>query len=355
MRAIDANAETPAGTPWMDWMRQHRGEIQQTGAKPTPFTEEIFKHTTYGPLNGVTPASCAATVCAALEENGYSSTHSAAAASYLSFGTSCALQPGCIVVFRWPAGDYHVDFCDEIIDADTLRGLGGNQGHELKDSDYSRQYIVATRWPVKGATAPAPAFRSQWGGSRDYLAAAGRGSTPYYQPRRIRPAQSGTANAASWTIPELCKAYNWPANVPGGGVIAIVELGGGWVKSDLEAFFNSIGQPMPQITDVSVDETRNNPNQPVPSGQLDPDVEVALDIQVAAASYYVATGKPANIRMYWAAGADPGSITSAIQAATRDGFHGDRTRPIGRLGDKTKIAILSAKWKLPRKRRRGPA
>jgi subtilase family serine protease len=139
----------------------------------------------------------------------------------------------------------------------------------------------------------------------------------YYQPRAIQARQSGKPNAASWIVPELCKAYNWPAGLNGGGVIAIVELGGGWVLSDMEKFFGSIGQPLPEITDISVDGTQNNPNQPVPLGVLDPDVEVALDIQVAAASYYVATGKPARIRVYWATGI--GGITSAMQAATMDG------------------------------------
>lgn len=135
-------------TPWMDWMRAHRGEIQQTGAKPTPFTIEIFKHTDYPPLQGYTPPSCAATVCAALELTGYRSTHNAAAVSYRDYGDPCELKPGCIVVYQWPNKDHHVDFCDAIIDGDTVRGLGGNQGSQLKDSDYSRSYIVATRWPL---------------------------------------------------------------------------------------------------------------------------------------------------------------------------------------------------------------
>jgi Domain of unknown function (DUF1906) len=139
-------------TPWMDWMQSHRGEVQQTGAKPTAFTEEIFSHTNYGPLNGFTPESCAATVCAALEENGYRSTKSAAAKSYAEYGTACQLKSGCIIVFQWPSGGHHVDFCDEIIDAATVRGLGGNQGHSLQDSNFLRKFIVATRWPVKATT-----------------------------------------------------------------------------------------------------------------------------------------------------------------------------------------------------------
>ena len=68
---------------------------------------------------------------------------------------------------------------------------------------------------------------------------------------------------AAWSVPDLCTAYDWPAGLAGGGVIAIVELGGGWVQSDIDAFFNGIGQPSPQITDVSVDGTTNSPNQNV--------------------------------------------------------------------------------------------
>ncbi|SHN73472.1 glycoside hydrolase domain-containing protein [Bradyrhizobium erythrophlei] len=146
---VAARAASPAtDTPWMDWMRRHRGEVQQTGAKPTAFTEEIFSHTSYGALNGFTPESCAATVCAALEETGYRSTKSAAAKSYVTYGTACDLKPGCIVVFQWPDGGHHVDFCDEIVDASVIRGLGGNQGHALQDSNFLRKFIIATRWPV---------------------------------------------------------------------------------------------------------------------------------------------------------------------------------------------------------------
>jgi kumamolisin len=123
----------------------------------------------------------------------------------------------------------------------------------------------------------------------------------------------GRAASAGWTVPDLCKAYNWPSQQPGGGVIAIVELDGGWVKSDMQLFFQQINQPMPDITDVSVDGTNNNPNQHL-GDQDDPDGEVALDIQIAAASYYMATGKPATIRMYWAQ-----DIAPAVRRATADG------------------------------------
>ncbi|HXP88189.1 MAG TPA: S53 family peptidase [Bryobacteraceae bacterium] len=125
---------------------------------------------------------------------------------------------------------------------------------------------------------------------------------PYFKAAKR---QTGT-----WTVPNLCAAYNWPTGLAGGGVIAIVELGGGWAQSDMNAFFKSIGQPVPNITDVSVGGVNNTKQKP----KNDADVEVALDIQVAAAAYYIATSQPANIRMYWANDIAPG-----VQAASADG------------------------------------
>ena len=100
------------------------------------------------------------------------------------------------------------------------------------------------------------------------------------------------ATPNTWTFPEICAAYQWPANAPGTGVIAIGELGGGFGMAEMETYFKSIGQPMPTITVVSVDGTKNDNN----SG--DADIEVALDIQGAAASFFCATGRPAEIRVH---------------------------------------------------------
>lgn len=131
---------------------------------------------------------------------------------------------------------------------------------------------------------------------------------PYF--KLLKPGELATA---PWTLPNLCAAYDWPANLAGGGVIAIVELGGGWVQSDMDEFFGSLGQPVPQITDVSVDGMQNSPNQNVGS-EDDADYEVALDIQVAGAAYFAATGKAAVIRMYWSQ-----NIDTAVTKAAQDG------------------------------------
>ena len=119
--------------------------------------------------------------------------------------------------------------------------------------------------------------------------------TPYWKRGSVTRAHA--AGAGPWTVPDLCAAYQWPTGLTGGGVIGIVELGGGWVASDLAAFFASIGQPVPTVVDVSVDGTTNTPSSD-PNGA---DGEVALDIEVAAAAYYCATGQPASIRVYWSA------------------------------------------------------
>jgi kumamolisin len=128
---------------------------------------------------------------------------------------------------------------------------------------------------------------------------------PYFQVP-----DAGASAENFWNVPDLCAAYNWPAGLAGGGVIAIVEFGGGWLQSDLDQYFSGIGQPSPTVTDCSVDDTVNTPN-PDPYGY---DSEVALGIQVAGASYYAATGKPASIRVYWSA-----DIAAAVHQATVDG------------------------------------
>lgn len=123
---------------------------------------------------------------------------------------------------------------------------------------------------------------------------------PYFKPAKATV-------ASTWSVPDLCAAYDWPVSQPGGGIIAIVELGGGWLQSDMDKYFASIDQPVPSIIDVSVDGTTNSPGD-------DADIEVALDIQVAAAAYFVATGTPAIIRVYWSA-----DIASAVSKAHADG------------------------------------
>jgi kumamolisin len=130
---------------------------------------------------------------------------------------------------------------------------------------------------------------------------------PYVKYPKSAP-ETRASEATPWDVAALCWAYGWPIGLVGGGVIAIIELGGGWVLSDVEKFCINNNIPVPSVTDVSVDGTRNRPGV-----DADCDGEVALDIQVAAAAYSVATGKPAIIRIYWAE-----DIAVAVRAAIHD-------------------------------------
>ena len=123
-------------------------------------------------------------------------------------------------------------------------------------------------------------------------------------PVGIRP-----RSAMPWRVLDLCKAYNFPTAAPGGGVIGIVELAGGWTQADLDLFSQLNGLPSITAEDVSADGTNNNSN-PDPNA----DGEVALDIQVAAAAYFAATGTMPQIQVIWA-----GDIAPAVQMAAQSG------------------------------------
>ena len=144
---------------------------------------------------------------------------------------------------------------------------------------------------------------------------AGKSRNPAGSPQRAkyRPyiqAPDGSSVPSPWNVPDLCTAYNWPSGLAGGGLIALVEFGGGWVQPDLDQFFAGIGQPSPTLKDVSVDGTTNF-HGPDTFGY---DEEVALGIEVAGASYFAATGKPAQIQVYWSA-----DLAKAVRKATADG------------------------------------
>ncbi len=60
---------------------------------------------------------------------------------------------------------------------------------------------------------------------------------PYFKLGPTGPGPRAASGGGPWDVPALCQAYQWPTGLAGGGVIAIVELGGGWVQSDMDQFF----------------------------------------------------------------------------------------------------------------------
>jgi kumamolisin len=135
---------------------------------------------------------------------------------------------------------------------------------------------------------------------------------PHCKPRIKwpKPVKFRKRQTTGWRIKDLHAAYKVPTNLPGGGVIGILEFGGGWRQSDLDRFANLNNMPKFSAVDVSVDGTTNGSTAP------DADAEVALDIQVAAAAYYHATGKVPVIRVYWA---ENGNFEGCVKQAVADG------------------------------------
>ena len=122
-------------------------------------------------------------------------------------------------------------------------------------------------------------------------------------------AQAGVSYLPS----EVARLYDYPTGVNGQGqCIALVELGGGYVGSDLAAYFQEVGVSAPQVSSISVGGGGNSPTGD-PNG---PDGEVMLDIEVAGS---VAPG--AQIAVYFAENTDAGflqAVTTAIHDSVRN-------------------------------------
>jgi kumamolisin len=128
----------------------------------------------------------------------------------------------------------------------------------------------------------------------------------YPAPQGLRPRTGGP-----FRIADLCKAYNFPTGLAGGGVIGILELGGGYTQDDLDLFSQLNNLPQIQPTDVPVSGGQNSPGDPA-------DGEVLLDIQVAAAAYYYCTGQLPTIKMFFAPNSGD-SFEAVMTAAVAEG------------------------------------
>jgi subtilase family serine protease len=124
----------------------------------------------------------------------------------------------------------------------------------------------------------------------------------------LQPRAASHAADMSWSIGDLCAAYGWPKGLVGGGTIAILELGGACSEADTLAFCAANHIPAPSVTHRYVDGAGQTTMADNASG------EVALDVQIAAASYSIATGKSARILIYWCK-----DIAAGIRAAADEG------------------------------------
>lgn len=125
---------------------------------------------------------------------------------------------------------------------------------------------------------------------------------PQFRAATVRP-EAASAAAVSLTAVQVAELYQFPPGTDGTGqTIAIIELGGGYTTSDLNAYFSGLGLSTPPVSAVSVDGAQNSPGQQA-------DVEVDLDIEVAGA-----VAPEASQLVYFAPNTDQGFIDAISDA-----------------------------------------
>jgi subtilase family serine protease len=110
----------------------------------------------------------------------------------------------------------------------------------------------------------------------------------------------------AFSVPQLAKLYDYPSELDGQGqTIGLIELGGGYADSDLDAYFTKLHISRPRIDSVSVDGASNSPGS-------EADSQVTLDIEIVGA-----VAPQAKIVVYFAPNTDQG-FADAIAAAAAD-------------------------------------
>lgn len=122
----------------------------------------------------------------------------------------------------------------------------------------------------------------------------------------VRESGADTDDTGTFTAPRVAALYNFPKSGNGAGqTIALIELGGGYIESNLATYFDQLAiSPAPIIISASVDGANNNPG-----ANSDDDSEVQLDIEIAGA---VAPG--ALIVVYFTKNTDQCFINALSQA-----------------------------------------
>ena len=155
------------------------------------------------------------------------------------------------------------------------------------------------------------------------LLSAIKGETAIIQIRAQLERSDSTRARQDWdegffTVPQLVRLYEFPSEYDGQGqCIGLIELGGGYLQSDLESYFEELKIPLPSVQFVSVDGAENQARQLASQ-------QVTLDIETAGAA---APG--ARFVVYMAPNTSQGFV-NAITTACRD----EKNRP----------SILSIAW-----------
>lgn len=136
--------------PWLQIARREIGVKERWGVADNSRILQYHAATRTHATRDSVPW-CASYVCWCLEGAGITSTRSAAAASYRTWGQQCELKDGAIVVFGKAdpdaAGTGHVAFCVGV-EGDDVLVLGGNQNNAVNVAKRPRDRIVTVRWPL---------------------------------------------------------------------------------------------------------------------------------------------------------------------------------------------------------------
>lgn len=142
----------------------------------------------------------------------------------------------------------------------------------------------------------------------------------FHVAKRDGKAVSQAKSPKAFNPNQLIDIYGFPTGVTGSGqCIALIELDGGFTKSDIKNYFKQLEISAPSVTAVSVDGGKNNPSTPDSA-----DGEVMLDIEIAGA---IAPG--ANIAVYFCPNTDQGFLDAITQA-----IHDTKNKP----------SVISISW-----------
>lgn len=146
----------------------------------------------------------------------------------------------------------------------------------------------------------------------------------HFRVLNSEPGILARAAAEVFEAPEVARLYHFPDAYTGAGqTIALIELGGGYRKADVDAYFSALNLKSSKLSAVSVLGARN-----APTGDANgPDGEVLLDIEVAGA-----TAPGAAIAVYFAPNTDQGFVSAVLNA-----LHDQRRRP----------SVISISWGAP--------
>jgi len=140
--------------PWMAIAKNEIGVKEFTGSADNPRIVEYHAATTYGARDDEV-AWCSSFVNWCMREAGQTRTGSAAARSWLNWGTILSEpRKGCVVVLRRGNTNWqgHVGFFNS--DGDTpgpdIPVLGGNQGDAVSVSSFPKTRVLGYRWPTNG-------------------------------------------------------------------------------------------------------------------------------------------------------------------------------------------------------------